>query len=127
TVSVSTSSDPTAVASNSYPVVAANPVSAVSAAITGPTAAAGARTGYTVSFTASSTGGMSAATGGNITFAFPAGTGLNNATASVTDTTTGKQVVSWGCCGTGSTTATLGLSSGAVVNAGDSLTATFAT
>src|ERR1700674_3075590 len=50
--------------------VAAQPVSNVSVALA-PTTAAGAGTGYTVSFTTSSTGGMTGATGGNVVAAQP--------------------------------------------------------
>jgi hypothetical protein len=101
-------------------------VSGVSASVSGPTAAAGGVSGYTVGFTVSSTGGLSGAAGSYLRFAFPSSVGLASATAVVTDTTTGQQVVDVGCCSLGgSTTAQLPIEGGAVVNPGDVLSAQF--
>ncbi len=120
-VAVSTSSDTTPVNSSSYSIVAGHPVS-TPAVTPAPTAAVGARSGYSVAFNASTTGGMSQAAGGSVTVTFPSDTNLNSLSTSVlTDTTTAKVV------GQANPSATLTLTfylySLAVVNAGDHLTA----
>jgi hypothetical protein len=68
-------------------------VSTPSVTVGPPSAAAGARTTYTVAFSVSATGGLSGATGGTVTVVFPAGTGVNSLNStSLVDVTTGKQV-----------------------------------
>jgi hypothetical protein len=68
-------------------------VSTPSVTVGPPSAAAGARTTYTVAFSVSATGGLSGATGGTVTMVFPAGTGVNSLNStSLVDVTTGKQV-----------------------------------
>jgi RHS repeat-associated protein len=134
---VSTSSDPTAVASNSYTTVANNPVSNVTASITGPTAAAGGLSGYTVGFNLSATGGMSNAVGSVITLQFPAGTVVcgacghyyPNTSWGATDDTTGQSFGATDCsynyCS--GTTITIPVKNGVntvQVNAGDHITVT---
>src|SRR3984885_7068248 len=98
TVSVSTSSDTTSATSSPYSVVASNPVPSASVTDSPPSAAAGARTVYKVSFGTSSAGGLSWVAGSIITISFPTGTGLSNLSDdSVSDTTTGGPPVGGNC------------------------------
>jgi hypothetical protein len=121
TVTVHTSADATPVVSSTYAIVAGHPVSAPAVTVT-TSPAVGARAGYTVAFTTSATGGLSAAAGSNVTVVFPAGTNVGTlTTANLTDTTTGQQV---GFANDSSTTTlTFNFFGGAVVNAGDHLSA----
>ena len=122
TVSVSTTSDPTAVTSQNYSVVSAHTITQPTVTNSAPSAAAGARTVYTVGFTASSTGGLSQAGGSQITVTFPQGTDLSKVfTSSVRDTSTNTLV---GSCNASGLTATCSLFSGASTNPGDNLTVT---
>ena len=125
TTQVSTSSDTTPATSNSYAVSAAGSASGVTASITGPTAAAGGLTVYTVGFTTSPTGKLDQSVGSFITVT-PSGSSLDplvyGSTYSVTDDTTGQTVASGNCvyhC------PSLPLNSGAVVNPGDHLTVVY--
>jgi len=87
-----------------------------------PSSAVGARSGYTIVFSTSATGGLSAAAGSTVTIIFPTGTSLIQLSgSSLTDTTTNKLVGFANSSGT--TTATFFLYSGSVVNAGDALSA----
>jgi hypothetical protein len=118
---VSTSSDITPVASGAYSIVAGHPISRPSVALA-PTAATGARTGYTIAFKTSTTGGMNQAVGSSVTMTFPAGTKVNAlSSSSLMDTTTVKAVGQANSSST--TTITFFLYTGAVVNAGDNLSA----
>jgi len=121
TVTVSTSSDTTPVVSGHYAIVAGHPVSTPAVTVT-TSPAVGARAGYTVAFTTSATGGLSRAAGSTVTIVFPAGTGLSSLTsANLTDTTTGQRV---GAANSSSTTTlTFTFFGGAVVNAGDAVSA----
>jgi len=100
TVLVSTTSDPTPVASGTFSVTAAVSVSGVTVSVTGPTSAAGSLTDYTASFSTSTTGGMSYTAGSTITVTFPAGFSANELSCSstadcnnlITDTTSGDVV-----------------------------------
>src|SRR6267143_1480841 len=77
------------------PGAAASPASSVSTptVTVGPTAAAGARTGYTVVFKTSAGGGLSQAAGSTVSMTFPSGTNVNTLTSAyLTDTTTNKLV-----------------------------------
>ena len=76
TLTVSTSSDVTPVASPSYTVTPAQSVSGVGVTITPPTSAAGGLTTYVVSFTTSTTGALDGDDGSTVTVALPAHTGL---------------------------------------------------
>jgi hypothetical protein len=123
-VQVSTTSDNSAaVSSNPYTVVPSQQVSNVNATISGPSNAAGALTGYTVSFTTSSTGGLAGVDNSSIAVTFPAGTGLTP-NANSTDTTTGQYVAN----GYGSTvgnTQHIVVFQDRGVNPGDSLSISF--
>lgn len=76
TLKVSTSSDPATVTSPSYTVVAAHPLTNLTVGINAPSSSATALTTYHVAFKASSTGGLSGATGSTIELTMPAGTSL---------------------------------------------------
>jgi hypothetical protein len=120
-VSVQTSSDTTSPASNAVTVGAQKSISAVTVKNTGPTSAAGARTGYAVSFTTSSTGNLSGQVGSTVAVAFPTGFGVaSTATNNLIDTTTGQVVGMF--FGSGTTSAEAMLEPGAVVQGGDTLT-----
>src|SRR5438270_713207 len=74
-VSVSTTSDPRPVASSSYTVVAANPISQPVVTNSLPTQAAGAQTDYSVTFNASGTGAFfPTRRSSDLITGFPAGT-----------------------------------------------------
>jgi CobQ-like glutamine amidotransferase family enzyme len=121
TLTVSTSSDTTPVTSGTYAIVAGHPVSAAAVTVT-TSPAAGARAGYTVAFATSVTGGLSAAAGSTVTMVFPAGTGLGSlTTTNLTDTTTG-QIIGF-ANDSSTTTLTFVFFGGAVVHAGDSVSA----
>jgi hypothetical protein len=108
TLKVSTSSDTTQAISTSYSVTAPNAPSQPSVTDSSPSSAAGARTVYTIAFTTSATGGLSAKAGSQITITLPSGTGLGSLSgSSVTDTTSGQQV---GSCGTSGVVATCSIS-----------------
>ncbi len=77
TLTVSTTSDTTALTSPSYTVTAAKGVSCPSVAISPPSAAAGALTTYSLGLVTSSTGGLSGDAGSAITVKLPPGTGLS--------------------------------------------------
>jgi hypothetical protein len=120
-VSVKTSSDLTAVLSTSYAIVAGHAVTTPAVALS-PTAAAGARTGYTVVFKVSSTGGLSGNSGGKVTLVFPTGTVLSTLTSTLlTDTTTATAVGQANPSTT--TTLTFNIYGGKTVNPGDNLSA----
>src|SRR5207245_402825 len=75
--------------------VAASAASSVSrpTVTVAPTAAVGARTGYTVVFNTSATGGLSQAAGSTVSVSFPSGTNVNSLSGgSLTDTTTNKLI-----------------------------------
>ena len=74
TISVDTTSD--TAGSNTFSIVGAQPLSVTSITDTPPSAAAGAKSIYTVGFTTSSTGGLSNAAGSQILITFPANTDL---------------------------------------------------
>ena len=102
----------------------ATSVSTVTVVNSSPSAAAGARTVYVVTFTTSRNGALSSAAGSQITLAFPAGTGLQSVfTSSVDDTTTGTNGV--GACNPPSgETITCFLNTGSTIAAGDSVRVT---
>ena len=124
TLTVSTTSDATTKTSSSYPVANGREISAPRVDNTSPSSAAGARTDYMMTFTTSSTGGMSGTAHSQITITFPAtATSPYNTTtivnAIVTDTTTSTQV---GTCGVSSNTVEVcTISAGKTVAAGDVL------
>ncbi len=123
TLSVSTTSDTTAVSSSSYGVVGANQLSGVTAVNGSPSAAAGARTQYVVGFTASATGGLSPAANSRITVSYPSGTTFTGyAGAEVFNVTTDQVVGS--CFGPSGLASECYLFSGEVVNAGDQVRVT---
>ena len=125
TLTVSTTSDATTKTSSSYPVANAKEISAPRVDNTSPSNAAGARTDYVMTFTTSSTGGLSGAAHSQITITFPgtATSPFNTTTivnAIVTDTTTSTQV---GTCGVSSQTVEVcTIAAGKTVTAGDVLT-----
>src|SRR3954452_823367 len=93
TLTVSTTSDPSAVTSANYAVTAAGSLSAITVDNTTPTTAAGGRTNYLVQFTLSASGALSAAANSRIDVTFPTGTtfsGLPGET--VVDTTTAQDI-----------------------------------
>jgi hypothetical protein len=73
-VTVSTTSDPAPVPSATYGVVEPGTVSAATVVNGSPSAAASARTRYTIAFTASGTGGLADAANSELFVTFPAGT-----------------------------------------------------
>jgi hypothetical protein len=118
TLTVSTTSDPNTVTSPGYNVVANNQVTGVTAALSN--SSPGALATYTVGFTTSSTGALSATANSQITIAFAAGTGFTGLTnRTVTDTTTG--VVVGGCFSPSGTTITCYLNGGQTIAAGHSV------
>jgi hypothetical protein len=124
TVTASTSSDTTPVVSSHYAIVAKHTVS-IPMVSPGSHTPGAAGVGYTVTFKASATGGLSNAAESTVTIVFPAGTGLASLTsATLTDTTTGQTVALANNSST--TTLTFFLTGGSVVHAGDHLSATLA-
>jgi hypothetical protein len=124
TVTVSTSSDTTPVVSSHYAIAAKHTVSIPMLSPSSHTPGA-TNVGYTVAFKASATGGLSNAAQSTVTIVFPAGTGLGSLTnANLTDTTTGQTIALANNSAT--TTLTFFLTGGAVVHAGDQLSATLA-
>ena len=124
TLSVSTTSDTTTKTSSTYPVTNGRAITAPRVDNTSPSTAAGARTDYVMTFTTSSTGGMSGTAHSQITITFPATatTPFNTTTivnAIVTDATTSTQV---GTCGVSSQTVEVcTIAAGKTVTAGDVL------
>ena len=126
TLSVSTTSDPAAVTSPAFSVVAANQVSALSVALSNPSAAAGARTQYVVGFHVSSTGGMSRAANSEITVSFPSGTGFTGYTGGAVVDTTSSPTTTIGSCGSPSgTVIKCGLFGGEAIPASHNVSITF--
>jgi hypothetical protein len=126
TVTVSTSSDTTPVASSHYAIVAKHTVSIAMVSPSNHTPGA-TNVGYTVAFKASATGGMSRSANSSVTIVFPAGTGLSTlSNATLTDTTTGQFIGSANPSSTTTLTFFFACGSGCVVNAGDHLSATLA-
>ena len=120
-LTVATSSDPTAVTSPAYTVVAAHPLTNLTVAIGSPSASAKGLTTYKVAFKASATGGMSGTTGSLITVTLPAGTSLAHfLNGAILDGAT--QV--GGCFVTdqGGTVVTCAVYSGTTTAAGDTIT-----
>ena len=119
TISVHTSSDTTpTTSSNTFATVAAQAVSNVAVAETGPTDAAGALSEFTFSFKTSSTGGMSQADSGEWYAQFPAGTGVSSS-GQVTDITTNQAVGGVGACSSSELCGTF--NGGVTINPGDTL------
>src|SRR3954451_12069055 len=121
TLTVSTPSDPSAVTSPAYAIVAANPLGHLAVDHGTPTPAAGGRTIYTITFTASATGGLSQPANSRIVVTFPAGTDLSNVLNSQVYDTTAAPSTAIGNCGYSGTVATCGLFNGAAIPAGDSV------
>ncbi|WP_028067088.1 beta strand repeat-containing protein [Solirubrobacter soli] len=123
-VSVSTTSDPGAVASAPFTVVPAGTLSAITAANANPSNAVGARTTFVVTLKLSATGALS--TGGNsrLTFTFPTGTTFAGWTGStIRDVTSATDI---GNCGAPSgLNVTCSLFTNASAAAGDVLRVTF--
>ena len=128
-MSVSTSSDvATPAGATTVSVVAASPVSQVSADNTSVTTAAGAQTVYTVRFKASGTGGLSGAAGSTIAITFPAGTDLSHIFAGQIKDDSTNAVVGTSCFRSAANVSppveTCSLSSTAVTNPNDMFTIT---
>jgi hypothetical protein len=122
TVSVSTTSDTGA--TPGFAVAAANPIGSLAVSNTTPTAAAGARTVYVVTFTASATGALSNAANSQITLAFPAGTTFGGYNASsIVDPAAGTTSIG-SCGGASGTTLTCGLFGGKAIPAGHTVQVT---
>jgi hypothetical protein len=108
TLKVATTSDTTPTASSSYPITTPNQPEQPTVVNTSPSAAAGALTNYTITFTTSETGALSSSAASQITIVFPAGTGLGSlSNSAVTDDTSSLQV---GYCNASGTTATCTIS-----------------
>jgi hypothetical protein len=121
TVSVTSTSDLDSPASDPFTIADGQQISAPTVAIDNPSPASGARTRYLVNFRLSSTGGMSAEAGSQMTVTLPAGTGgtgWNGGT--VHDVTRNVDV---GTCTNPATglISTCGFFSNSFVNAGDEL------
>ena len=122
TLAASTTSD--TVASTGVTVLANHPVAAAAVDNASPTAAAGARTVYVVSFTTSATGGLANAANSQITLAFPAGTSFAGYNASsIVDPATGTTSIG-SCGGPSGTTLTCGLFGGKAIPAGHTVQVT---
>ncbi len=121
TATVDTTSDTSAI-SNTFDVVANNAISGVTVDNASPSAAAGARTTYLVSFVTSATGGLSGDAGSEITIDLPPGSDATDyyygSTVSVNGTNVGY------CYDTATTTVTCYISGGKVVNADATVTVT---
>jgi hypothetical protein len=122
TVSVITSSDTTPATSGFYSVLTGAQISQPTVTNGSPSAAAGARTVYTVAFaTSASTGGLAGAAGSTISITFPAGANLGVMFNSiVTDTTSAGRQVGGDCAASG-LTETCSIFNGSTVGAGDSV------
>ncbi len=119
---VSTTSDTTPAPSSDYSVVAGHSLSNLTVDNTVPSSAAGALTSYLVSFTVSPTGGLSSASGSQVTITLPSGTDTSHFTSStVQDNTTNANV---GACVPAGPTITCSLFSGHSIAANDSITIT---
>ncbi len=118
-LTVQTTSDPTAVAA-SFPVVTNNPITKLSVTNSSPTDAAGARTVYSIEFDTSTTGGMSTLANSAITITFPSGTGLTNVNSS--QILAGNQNIGDCSVNQNALTATCGFFSNETVGAGSPLT-----
>src|SRR5207302_936175 len=99
TLTVGTTSDPSPVTSPNYTAQTAHQVSNVAVDNTAPSNAAGARTSYAISFTASSTGGLASVVNSQITISFPAGTDLSTVVSTQLYDTTVSSSNSIGFCG----------------------------
>src|SRR3954468_3586209 len=121
TLTVSTTSDPSAVTSPAYTIVAANPLGHLAVDHHNPTPAAGGRTIYTITFTASATGGLSQPANSRIVVTFPAGTDLSNVLNSQVYDTTAAPSTAIGNCGYSGTVATCGFFNGASIAPGDAV------
>ena len=119
TLTAQTTSDTSPVTSSSYSVVANNLISQPTATITSPSNAAGARTVYSIAFTTSSTGGLSALANSQITITFPSGTNLATVVGSSVLNSANTDV---GSCTTSGLTATCGLFGGDSIAAGSAVT-----
>jgi len=120
TLTLATTSDTTAVTSPSYTVTATKAVSGLTATISSPSAAAGARTNYVMTFQASSSGGLAGSAGSTITVTVPSGTGLASISGTVFDGAT--QVGS--CYDSTAVVAICPIYNGDTVNAGDTVVVT---
>jgi hypothetical protein len=125
TLTVSTTSDTSTVASAPYTVLPANSLSTPSVDISSPSAGAGARTRYLVDFNVSATGGLSGAANSDVTVVFPSGTTFAGYTGGqVIDVTNANTQV--GSCRSPSTlTIICDLFSNQAVAAGDHLQVVF--
>ena len=100
-LTVSTTSDTTSTTSSAFPIVAAESVSQPTVTNTPPTTAAGGRTDYVISFTTSSTGGMSGTAHSQITITLPGNTSVRSDVNS--SITVAGSSTSLGNCGLGAT------------------------
>jgi hypothetical protein len=112
-LTVSTTSDTTAVLSPTYTVTAVSTLTNLAVAIASPSSAAKALTTYVVTFTTSSTGGLAGDTGSTVTVVLPATTGVGSLFGPLMVGTT--QVGS--CQVNSGTTATCSLFGGATIAA----------
>jgi hypothetical protein len=121
TLSVSTATDTTPANSNPYSALAPTQISQPAVNNASPSAMVGALTTYVVTFTTSSTGGLSSAVGSGITLVFPPGTGLGSVSGSSVDDTTTSVNGLGACYPASGETITCFLAAGAAIAAGDSV------
>ena len=115
TLSVATTSPSDTAGSSTFSIVAAQPLSVTSITDTPPSAAAGAKSIYTVGFTTSSTGGLSNAAGSQILITFPANTDLTGLVgSSVADTSISSSAIG-NCFRSAATVVTCTLFSGQAI------------
>jgi hypothetical protein len=118
-MAVSTTSDTAPANSTPYSVAPANHISQPKVNNSSPSAAPGATTDYVVTFTTSTTGGLSNVAGSAIDLTFPTGTGLGSVSASSVDDITTAANGLGACNPPSGETITCSLNPGASIAAGD--------
>jgi hypothetical protein len=121
TVTVGTSSDLPAIASTAFEIGKGQEITQPSVAIDDPSAAGGARTRYVVDFKLSSSGGMSAEAGSEITLTLPPGTGTGGWMGGTVHDVTAKRDVGTCVKPDAKLVSTCGFFSASSVAAGDEL------
>lgn len=121
TLTVSTTSDPAAVTSPAFSLVAPSPITKLTVDPSAPSNAAGARTSYVLTFATSSTGGMSGAASSKLVFAPPSGTDITTIVSSQVFDTAAAPNTQIGSCSATAPTVTCGLFPSATIPAGDTV------